>query len=80
MLPHAHIVVIIHPDDRYNTSEDIDKLVSVEMPREPTYADNEETREYLIETRVVVAKHIAHSPCGAENPSECISKSDEGAT
>jgi hypothetical protein len=44
MLPHAHIVVIIHPDDRHKTAEDIDTLVSTEIPREPTDDDNEETR------------------------------------
>jgi hypothetical protein len=32
-LPHAHIVVIIHPDDRHKTAEDTDKLLSVEIPR-----------------------------------------------
>jgi hypothetical protein len=44
MLTHAHIVVVIHPDDRHKTSNDIDKLVSAEIPREPTDADNEGTR------------------------------------
>jgi hypothetical protein len=33
MLPRAHRVVIIHPDDRHKTAEDIDKLVSAEVPR-----------------------------------------------
>jgi hypothetical protein len=33
-LPHAHIVVISHPDDVHKTAEDIDKLVSAEIPRE----------------------------------------------
>jgi hypothetical protein len=41
MLPRAHLVVIIHPGDRYKTAEDIDKLVSAEIPREPTDDDNE---------------------------------------
>jgi hypothetical protein len=36
MLPRAHIVVIIHPDDRHKTAEDIDKLVSADIPIEPT--------------------------------------------
>jgi hypothetical protein len=66
MLPHAHIVVIIHPDDRHNTAEDIDKLVSAEIPREPTDADNEETREYLIPASTAVVTHMGHVPCGAD--------------
>jgi hypothetical protein len=36
------------------TTEDIDKLVSAEIPREPTDSDNEETAEYLIRARTAV--------------------------
>jgi hypothetical protein len=64
-LPHAHILVIIHPDDRHNTAEDIGKLVSDEIPREPTGDDNEETMEYLIRARTDVVTHMVHGPCGA---------------
>jgi hypothetical protein len=45
MLSRAHIVVIIHPNDRYTTSEDIDKLISADIPRENADADSEEKRE-----------------------------------
>jgi hypothetical protein len=79
MLPHAHIVVIINPDYRHKTAEDIDKLVPDEIIREPTDADNEETREYLIWARTAVVTNMVHVPCGADNPSECIAKSVEGA-
>ena len=48
-LPHAHIVLIIHPEDRHKTADDIDKLVSAEIPREPTEYDDDETRENLIQ-------------------------------
>jgi hypothetical protein len=78
-LPHVHIVVIIHPDDRHNTTEDIDKLVSAEIPREPTDADNEETREYLIRASTAVVTHMDHGPCDAENPIEFLTKSVQGA-
>jgi hypothetical protein len=56
MLPYAQIVFIIHPDNRHKASEDIGKVVSAEIPRKPTAADNEETRESLIRTRT--ACHI----------------------
>jgi hypothetical protein len=79
VLPRAHIVVIIHPDDRHNTSHDIDKLVSADIPREPTDADNEETREYSIRARTAVMIHMAHGPCGADTPSDFLAKSVEGA-
>jgi hypothetical protein len=78
-LPHAHIMLIIHPDDSHKTSEDIDKLVSAELPREPADADNEETTEYLIRARTAVLKNMVHGPCGAHNPSELLAKAVKGA-
>jgi hypothetical protein len=81
MLPHAHIVVIIHPDNRHKTAEDIDNfLVSAEIPREPTDDDNEEKREYLIRFRTADVAHIAHGLCGAENPSEFLAKAVKGVS
>jgi hypothetical protein len=79
MLPRDHNVFIIHPDDRHKTSEDIDKLVSAEIPREPTDDDNEETREYFIRSRTAIVTHMVHGPCGADNPSECLAKSVQSA-
>jgi hypothetical protein len=79
MLSRARIVIIIHPDGRHNTAEDIVKSVSAEIPREPTDDDNEEeTREYLIWPRTAGVTHMSHGPCGADNPSEFIAKSVEG--
>jgi hypothetical protein len=78
MLPYAHIVVIIHPDDRHTTSEDIDNLVSANIPREPTGADNEKIREYLTRSITAVVIFMSHGPCGAENPSEFLANSVEG--
>jgi hypothetical protein len=79
MLPYAQIVVIIHPDNRHKASEDIGKVVSAEIPRKPTAADNEETRECLIRTRTAVVTHMARGPCRAENLSEFLAKSVAGA-
>jgi hypothetical protein len=80
MLPRAYIVVIIHPDNRYRKAEDIDKLVSAEIPRENTDTHSEETREYFIQARTDVVTHMSHGPSGAENPSECFAKYVEGAS
>jgi hypothetical protein len=79
MLPHAHIVVIIHPDNRRNTSEDIDKIISAEIPREPTDDDNEENTEYLIRARTAVLKNMVHGPYGAPNPSVFLARAVKGA-
>jgi hypothetical protein len=75
MLPHAHSVVIIHPDDRDNTAEDIDKLVSAEISRETTDAENENTTDYLIwAITAVVIHNMDHGPCGADNNSDFLAK------
>ena len=31
-LPHAHILVFLHPDDKYLVPEDIDSIISAESP------------------------------------------------
>jgi hypothetical protein len=55
------------------------RLVPAKIPRETNDADNEETRDNLIWARTIVLTHMAHGPCGAENPSECLAKSVDGA-
>jgi hypothetical protein len=36
-LPHAHILLILHPDDRPTTSQDFDNFVSAEIPDQNTH-------------------------------------------
>ncbi|XP_072077883.1 uncharacterized protein [Arachis hypogaea] len=53
-LPHAHIVLFFHHDDKYPTKEDINHILSVEIP-------NKENDPVYYEA---VGKHIMHGPCG----------------
>ncbi|XP_016192871.2 uncharacterized protein LOC107633785 [Arachis ipaensis] len=62
-LPHAHILLFLHKDDKYPTAEDIDKIISAEIP------DKELDPEYF----EVVQKHMIHGPCGlARKDSPCM--------
>lgn len=57
-LPHAHIVLFLHPLNKYPSPSDIDNIIYVEIPdpiRHPTlYA--------------LVKLHMIHGPCGLARP------------
>ena len=53
-LPHAHIVVFLNPEDTYNTPEDIDSIISAEIPDKTTYPTlHDDVQNYML-----------HGPCG----------------
>ncbi|GBG76434.1 hypothetical protein CBR_g22182 [Chara braunii] len=52
-LPHAHILVILHPDDKIRDADAVDNVVCAEIPPEG-------------ELREKVAKFTLHRICGAE--------------
>ncbi|XP_048501480.2 uncharacterized protein LOC125497826 [Beta vulgaris subsp. vulgaris] len=56
-LPHAHILLFLHRDDKLPNTEDIDKIICAELP------DKEENPE-LYE---IVTKLMIHGPCGNAN-------------
>nr|XP_025648288.1 uncharacterized protein LOC112743284 [Arachis hypogaea] len=62
-LPHAHILVFLHRDDKYPTADDIDQIISAEIPdkdRDPLYYE-------------AVEKHMMHGPCGSiKKDSSCM--------
>lgn len=57
-LPHAHIIIAMHEQNKITTEDEIDKIISAEIP------DQQEDPE-LFET---VTKHLLHGPCGNINP------------
>ncbi|OWZ20554.1 Helitron helicase [Phytophthora megakarya] len=53
-LPHAHILLILRPKDKPVSAEDVDRLVSAELP-------DKEKHPELYET---VISNMLHGPCG----------------
>ncbi|XP_072090532.1 uncharacterized protein [Arachis hypogaea] len=54
-LPHTHILLFLHHDDKFPMGEDIDQIISAEIPdkvNDPLYYE-------------AVEKHIMHGPCGS---------------
>jgi hypothetical protein len=57
-LPHAHILIFFTEDCKPHTVEDVDRMISAELP-------NPETNKLAHET---VARCMMHGPCGAAFP------------
>ncbi|XP_057250038.1 uncharacterized protein LOC125496641 [Beta vulgaris subsp. vulgaris] len=56
-LPHAHILLFLHRDDKFPDAEAVDKIICAELP-------NKDENPDLYE---IVATHMMHGPCGASN-------------
>ena len=57
-LPHAHILLFIHNNDKHPTATEIDKIISAKIPdlnKEPLAYD-------------AVKQYMVHGPCGSINP------------
>ncbi|XP_058759604.1 uncharacterized protein LOC131632901 [Vicia villosa] len=62
-LPHAHILIFLHPQNKYPTPSDIDNIISAEIP-DPTVHPN---------LYKLVKAHMMHGPCGlARMNSQCM--------
>ena len=62
-LPHAHILIMLASEDKPQTPEDFDNIVSAEIP-------DKDTQPKLFRT---VTRNMIHGPCGDENPkSPCM--------
>ena len=57
-LPHVHILIILHQDDKIRNTDQIDQHISAEIP-------NKEEDEELYN---LVTKQMIHGPCGNINP------------
>ena len=53
----AHILIFLHPSNKYPNPEDIDNIISTEIP-------NKDTDLKLYE---IVSNHMIHGPCGLPN-------------
>ncbi|XP_058726301.1 uncharacterized protein LOC131597634 [Vicia villosa] len=62
-LPHAHILIFLHPSSKYPTPADIDRIISAEIPNKDTDGD----------LYNLVKSHMIHGPCGnANRSSQCM--------
>lgn len=52
--PYAHMIIFLHPSNKYPTTIDIDRIISAEIP-------NVETDPELYN---LVRSHMIHGPCG----------------
>ncbi|XP_074278356.1 uncharacterized protein LOC141601948 [Silene latifolia] len=58
-LPHAHIVLFLHREDKFPTAADVDKIISAEIPDPST--------DLVLHS--VVCEYMLHRPCGKAKPS-----------
>lgn len=60
-LPHAHLIVFLHPVSRLSSASAVDSVISTEFP-------DPDTHPRLFN---LVKRHMVHSPCGSEHSSPC---------
>ena len=82
-LPHAHILIILHETDRIKTVEQVDQIVSAEIPPHPNTIFDEDPqkqqhkREQAQKLQDLVLKNMVHGPCRSEKPnSPCMYNRD----
>ena len=63
-LPHAHILIILHPDDKPRLPEDINNLVCAELPDKDAEPD-------LFKS---VTNTLLHGPCGTADITRACTK------
>ena len=64
-LPHMHLLITLHADNKIHEPKDIDRFISAEIP-DP----NKNPRLYK-----AVMKHMVHGPCGKNFPQcPCMEK------
>ena len=62
-LPHMHMILCLHPNNKLCTPEDVDTLISAEFPDKDLHSELYE----------LVRKQMVHGPCGDLNPnSPCM--------
>ena len=68
-LPHVHILLIVADSDDLQTAEDVDNVISAELPLDPNEQglSNEEV-EQRQQLEKIVTTNMIHGPCGYLNP------------
>ena len=53
-LPHVHLLLFLHPDNKHPTSDEIDQIISAKIP----------SKEDDPELYRLLQNHMVHGPCG----------------
>ncbi|KAH0614326.1 uncharacterized protein H6S33_006212 [Morchella sextelata] len=70
-LPHMHLLIFLHPDDRFLTAERIDEIVCAELPDPATDPTGE--------LNAIIRSCMVHGPCGEANMrSPCMASKKNG--
>ncbi len=56
-LPHSHLLLIVRPEDKIRTTQDVDKRIVAELPDPHTQP----------ELALIISRSQIHGPCGARN-------------
>jgi hypothetical protein len=77
-LPHAHILLIFSDNTRVRTVEDVDNIVSAELPPDPSlFPEDTEMNLQAKRLQQIVLSQMRHGPCGRLNPlSPCMRDKD----
>jgi len=59
LLPHAHLLLFLHQNSKYPTADDIDRVISAEIP----------CPIQNLKLHQCVKEHMIHGPCGVVNKS-----------
>jgi len=64
-LPRVHLLLFLHPNNKYPTSYEIDQIILEEIP----------SKEDDPELYILVQNHMIHGPCGIiHSESPCMKK------
>ncbi|KAH8147156.1 uncharacterized protein LAJ45_08634 [Morchella importuna] len=70
-LPHMHLLIFLHPDDRFLTAERIDEIVYAGLPDPATDPTGE--------LNAIIKSCMVHGPCGEANMrSPCMASKENG--
>ena len=72
-LPHMHLLVILANNHRISTNEQVDCIISAELPQDPDVVEGSK-RDEAKRLQSIVVTNMIHGPCGNMNPTSVCMK------
>ena len=69
-MPHAHILIIVAPGDRIVRSDQVDTVISAELPPAAEDTDDPDEKEQRARLQDIVLGNMTHGPCGSLYPKQ----------